>query len=382
MPMNFSIRNILQLYFKTSTLEETPLEDMERLAGEYPYLAPLQFLLSKKYRQLQHPGLVKQAAKTTVYFNNPYWFNVLLDEQFQEGAGPAVTFQVPAEEDKTNDTAREINRETPQETIETTHTGTSVFEDVIESLKENLQQAASRETPAEDTEAGDIPEAVLPETIEEIVTTTSIDIAPEESVPEEEIITDAPVEITENSEDLPTGTGEIIAATEMEEKTHIETLVDDTGEDPVPENDNSTVENKLSDIWKQPLEDTGGDRIPLEPLYTVDYFASQGIKLSQSENTGQDKLSVKLKSFTEWLKTMKRIHPEKLPASEEQVQTVIQHIAENSNKHNEILTEAMAEVFARQGLKHKAIEVYEKLSLQNPDKRSYFAAKILNLNET
>jgi len=39
-------------------------------------------------------------------------------------------------------------------------------------------------------------------------------------------------------------------------------------------------------------------------------------------------------------------------------------------------------VYARQGLIKKAAEVYQKLSLQNPDKRAYFAARISKLKET
>jgi hypothetical protein len=40
----------------------------------------------------------------------------------------------------------------------------------------------------------------------------------------------------------------------------------------------------------------------------------------------------------------------------------------------------MAEVWMRQGNKEKAIEIYNKLSLLNPSKKAYFAAKINSLN--
>ena len=80
---------------------------------------------------------------------------------------------------------------------------------------------------------------------------------------------------------------------------------------------------------------------------------------------------------------MKRIHPEKLEQEmDSRTSTVIQHIAEHSNDFEDVVTEAMAEVYARQGLRNKAAEVYQKLSLLNPNKRAYFAAKISKLNET
>ena len=122
--------------------------------------------------------------------------------------------------------------------------------------------------------------------------------------------------------------------------------------------------------------DTG---LVFEPYHTVDYFASQGIKLSQEE-VSKDKFGKQLRSFTEWLKTMKR-----LPASE-QVKSLesgseqkIENLAAHSVEGEEVYTETMAEVWERQGNREKAMEVYNKLSLLNPSKRAYFAAKIDSL---
>lgn len=44
------------------------------------------------------------------------------------------------------------------------------------------------------------------------------------------------------------------------------------------------------------------------------------------------------------------------------------------------VSENMATIFEKQGKIKKAIEVYEKLKLKNPDKSAYFASKIENLN--
>lgn len=116
-----------------------------------------------------------------------------------------------------------------------------------------------------------------------------------------------------------------------------------------------------------------------EPMHMVDYFASQGIKLSDEVQTA-DKLGKQLKSFTEWLKTMKKVHVETAEAETTvKADTNVQILAENSNAEPEVLTESMAEVFARQGKTAKASEVYQKLSLLNPAKSTYFAAKLENL---
>ena len=115
-----------------------------------------------------------------------------------------------------------------------------------------------------------------------------------------------------------------------------------------------------------------------EPLHTVDYFASQGIKVSE-EPINNDKLSNQLKSFTEWLKSMKKIHPHQLTESDEQTDKIIQHIAEGSNTNTHVVTEAMAEVLVKQDKLEQAIEMYEKLSLNYPAKSAYFAARIESL---
>ncbi len=124
------------------------------------------------------------------------------------------------------------------------------------------------------------------------------------------------------------------------------------------------------------------DELPItfQSYHTIDYFASQGIRLRQ-EDLSKDKFGQQLKSFTDWLRSMK-----KLPANEEgrgldngmddsRQKHVIQHAA-HSVEGKEIVTEAMAEVWVKQGNHDKARVLYEKLSLQNPSKSAYFAAKI------
>jgi hypothetical protein len=168
----------------------------------------------------------------------------------------------------------------------------------------------------------------------------------------------------------------------------------------VPDDVKDDVKNEASENEQIPVIETGGFdimdvaavespkpqkspdlKLSFEPYHTVDYFASLGIKLSQEE-VGKDQFGRQLKSFTEWLKTMK-----KLPASE-QIKTLdphaeekVENIAAHSLDNAEVLTEAMAEVWVKQGKLEKAIEVYNKLSLLNPSKRAYFAAKLENLKK-
>jgi hypothetical protein len=118
--------------------------------------------------------------------------------------------------------------------------------------------------------------------------------------------------------------------------------------------------------------------IAFQSYHTIDYFASQGIRLQQAD-LAKDKLGQQLKSFTEWLRSMKKLpSTEGQPAGPEddsRQQVVIQNAA-TSIQEKEVVTEAMAEVWVKQGNNEKAAEIYRKLSLQNPSKSSYFAAKI------
>jgi len=120
------------------------------------------------------------------------------------------------------------------------------------------------------------------------------------------------------------------------------------------------------------------DALTFEPMHLVDYFASQGIKLSE-EVQPADKLGKQLKSFTEWLKTMKKIHVPDTGLSAGHADIAIQTLAEKSNTEGEVVTEAMADVLLQQGKAAKAVELYKKLSLLNPSKIAYFAAKIEQL---
>lgn len=134
----------------------------------------------------------------------------------------------------------------------------------------------------------------------------------------------------------------------------------------------------------QPVQEevtTPKEELLFEPFHTVDYFASQGIKYKEEEKPS-DRFGKQLRSFTDWLKTMKRLPVHEMaknisPALEKNVEQLAQH----SLDQKEVITEAMAEVWEKQGNPEKAIQVYQKLSLLDPAKSAYFAAKIDDLKK-
>ncbi len=141
------------------------------------------------------------------------------------------------------------------------------------------------------------------------------------------------------------------------------------------------LSSQLAD-FKKPVEADATLDIETEKrkLHTIDYFASQGIKIDLSA-IPQDKLTAHLRKFTDWLKQVKNTqatHSHDLGTSLE-MEKAVAETAKNSNETREILTETMADVLEKQGQVDKAIQLYIKLSFINPEKSSYFAAKIEQL---
>ncbi len=155
----------------------------------------------------------------------------------------------------------------------------------------------------------------------------------------------------------------------------------------------------------------------MTPASAGDYFMQQGIKISdemptseelapQTEDTEEDKEQSLLvtMSFSEWLnfinvKNQKQREEEaeqralktmwqkqKLAAAieeeNEEIPEMVFEMAVNSIAAEDgLVSESLADVYARQGKKEKALEMYRKLILQNPEKKVYFASKIDNLQK-
>lgn len=186
-----------------------------------------------------------------------------------------------------------------------------------------------------------------------------------EEIPETKVMTEE--EVVQNSE----------------KRLSHEFAENETEENPEPEITEEVNAPPLSiaaikNDFSSPVVDT---ELVFEPYHTVDYFASQGIQMKE-ENKPEDKFGRQLKSFTAWLKTMKRLPVSEIvqnnePATEEKVE----QLAEHSIKERDVITEAMAQVWEKQGNIHKATAIYQKLSLLEPSKNAYFAAKIEDLKK-
>ncbi len=390
-------QQVYESIFNRSMFENDTKDFLTGLTKEYPYFTAAQFYLLQK-NETGSDDYNKQLAKTAVLFNNPFWLNYQVEQCFVsvELPEPAFINQLPDNEPQYN-----VEIDGGEIILPLTNATETIYEEEKIVVPEQYIQ---QQTPVEmlHKPVVESPTTVFDAEVKTLFETTEVPIEEEK----EELLLDKTTEQTEHHPDINNNT-EINNSPETNEENYQEKAkeiitnkiiepVDNSSstelplaESPITEQNNISENNvgeedeEINEKEIEPLNfklnfttsTTTEDTISFEPLHTSDYFASLGIKFSD-EVKADDKFGKHLKSFTEWLKTMKKIHPDQLPQQTEQSESSIQQMAEKSNTEGEVLTEAMAEVLLQQGKLGKAIELYQKLSLLNPLKSAYFAAKI------
>lgn len=336
----------LQQLTGATHLNEVALEHLQQLVADYPYFATAQLLLCQKMLRDKHPGFEQQLYKTALYFPNEPWLRyLLLPTKEIHFANNILPEKEPSANIELNEPATDENK-TP-ETITQIAAEQTIAKPTVALVDAGIKEdTASQTEPDRLIEEG---KAIVPPAVEERETTFSredIDAEPEEAPLDEE-------ELAQQTEPLPI------------------------------EASNQKIASLLSGQAEEFAKSVAADKpvaIETEPYHTVDYFASQGIKLdARKEDTGFDK---KVHKFTDWLRQMKRISPKPLDlGTEAEEESQVADIAASSNLTRDVITESMAEVLEKQCKFGKAIEIYEKLSLLYPSKNAYFAAKIQQLKQ-
>lgn len=241
--------------------------------------------------------------------------------------------------------------------------------------------------------------AVNSEPVEEVSVVEAVEelVVPVEELPEEIVIEEATT--TPDADDL---TADAVTEDQAEEleTQHKSFWVQDEEADEEEENEVLAEEPVLSN--EKPL---------ISPVYTDDYFLAQGERVSvempdeitslipdESDEDAAKSLMVMM-SFSEWLlhfkstteklkeenkdqKALKTMwQKEKLAAAieeenEEIPENVFEMAVNSIAKEDGLASESLAEIYIKQGKYDKAIEMYRKLSLRNPQKNAYFARKI------
>lgn len=240
-----------------------------------------------------------------------------------------------------------------------------------------------------------------------------------------------PATVTDNDDFQPTNTGFVTGDNNNVTSKHQEEVARKGGEidnkvieeEPTPESDvepqpelqvaDTTEEDKPE--LKSRIESETDETLIL-PVYTEDYFMHQGVNVSnrlpedmdpstppiieKEEGAEDDEKSLMVvMSFSEWLNFFKKRkmqaeeeeegqralktmwQKEKLAAAleeeDDEIPENVFEMAVNSiSKEDEPISESLANVHIKQGRYDKAIDMYRKLSLRNPQKKAYFARKI------
>lgn len=353
---------------------------LEKNVEEYPFSSLAHYLLLCQYRKTGHLGFEKLLKKTALYFTNHHWLQFQLSQIKIETPENKFVTRKDLESSSFENQNQNHFAVVTDEQLNMHYTSQSIPRDeeaLIPDTKslgshiENYYQKemlTNDEANIENVAGGEkefIPESQTLGTHLENITETGFQHSHEKDYTEMLHEKDMPVPDTQSL------------------GTHVENIPE---EKELSNNHEVTRQNifEKEKTTGQPNEIENSDTteaIAFEPLHTVDYFASQGIRLNEEALTN-DKLGTQMRSFTEWLKSMKKLHASQLPEQNSLSEDTIQKAAEVSNIDTEVLTEAMAEVLIKQDKREKAIEMYNKLSLINPSKSAYFAAKIESIKST
>jgi hypothetical protein len=253
----------------------------------------------------------------------------------------------------------EVNTEEKQDYIESFVEESHIESEIAESINREVNETLNENVNVPAVETNITEEKH--DHIESSVGEAHLESEVTEPVNEEvnELLSENAVIAEEKEENIETSTEEAGIETESEASLEIN-----------EENNESPFPIHLPDLNQEPTE----TELSFEPYHTVDYFASQGIKFIPEEKPA-DRFGQQLKSFTEWLKSMKRLpETESIKLPDLPTEEKVLQLADHSLNQGEVVTETMAEVWLKQGNKEKAIEIYNKLSLLNPPKSAYFAS--------
>jgi hypothetical protein len=425
--MNNAINELVRSIVKKNSLAECSVSELQKLTTQYPYFGPVQFLLAKKLKEENSSQYARQSQKAILYFQDDLWFDYVTSSRINE----AVFSNGNNQAEVLTEIKKPVIAEPAQpvqpieplmaaaETVQTYETPVETVDEPVEKIEEPITDTViPREEIIVDQPEEKITEPVI-EPVEEIRELPEEQIEPVEGrteLPQEQIepaeeITETPIaqferielaeERTEHpieqpgpvaQEKAPVEYDDGISSSIQQPQMEVNAPAQPQPVEPMGSEDITSEEDQEEEISANtelpPLPglkieafNPNTAKLSFEPYHTVDYFASLGIKFKGDEKP-KDKFGQQLKSFTEWLKTLKKV-PETggvVTANGPEDKNVTK-LAEHSLVEGEVVTEAMADVWEKQGKLEKAIETYRKLSLLNPSKSAYFAAKIDHLKQ-
>ena len=359
------------------------------LSKTYPYFVPSKYIEAAAYNAA-HPFAPAILNKMRLYMGDWILFHEFLREDRSKKDIENKT-SIPTQQD-----SEEYRDDEPEYFFDT-------YEDEQEILKveeQQLPEVSFDEDEEEDFELFNEKDSVE-EPFAAFDTRNEKPKVPEKKVPEaKEKGTALP--IPETTEEIPHEPD----AGKAEEIPHETDDVEEVVQEPVTEENSEATPEETVPVEIIAHEERKSHKAKSEPLiqpiYTEDYFLHQGIEAEETAKAEEEKQLMVMMSFSDWLmhfktkkekqkeeeedqKALKTMwQKEKLAAAleeeNEEIPEGVFEMAVNSIKNEEdLVSESLAEIMIKQGKLDKAIEMYRKLSLRNPQKNAYFADKIEKL---
>ncbi len=391
----FSIQYISRLLDSPALITEGDRSSVESLLRSYPYLVPLRYIEAAEKRT-PHAFSTEMLAKARPYIGN--WIKYC---DFADAASQAIVVtDLESEGDR-----YEEQPETPEVQVER--------EEVPGQVIEPTPGILLTEEPffAPDPIIEPEPEEIM---ADEIVAEILHEPVAEPSEPMVKVSEEFLQLIREEPSVIPEPIG--IAPRPVFDSADVHNEASDEYE--ITEDATPTAEpvalHLVTPPFEEPAKETTNDKTAealISPIYTQDYFLQQGEKISEEipveiedlkespDTDDVDKSLMVMMSFSEWLlhfKSTTRKHEEekkdqralktmwqkeKLAAvleeeNEEIPENVFEMAVNSIAKEDGLASESLAEIYIKQGKYDKAMDMYRKLSLRNPQKNAYFARKI------
>lgn len=136
-----------------------------------------------------------------------------------------------------------------------------------------------------------------------------------------------------------------------------------------------TIERTKSTVQETPPTTGKHER------FTLEQTQSPQVNASKQKLPGSPVQPSKSHKKTYLIDQFIKNQPEKIQPNEEEPEEKEDLSQESATNTPEIYTETLANIYANQGYYKKAIEIFQQLSLQSPEKNDYFASKINELKK-